>query len=213
MSEHLDFDYPLTPGLTGGVRAEAAAHRTAALRQLRLAGTGDNPQSRLAAATVHFVAALTLLISDDVDTIDTAAEVPAPPLPLPRNLRYSVTVEVLHNTNPAAATTGYTDQADELIRVYTYSDRDVADTVSDHEIAARVIGLFGAEPDSAAQQVDHRAANYFGRGNRPLTRGDVVVIDYRYYTFADIRTGLLAPIPQPRFAVPGRPLPTGTTQL
>ncbi|WP_067665647.1 hypothetical protein [Nocardia miyunensis] len=211
MSEHLDFDYPLTPILAGGVRAEAAAHRAAALRQLRLAGTGDNPQSRLAAATVHVVAALTLLISEDVDTIDTAAEVPA--LPLPRNLRYSVAVEVLHNTNPDAATTGYTDQADELIRVYTYSDRDVADTVSDHEIAARVIGLFGAEPDSAAQQVDHRAANYFGRGNRPLTRGDVVAIDYRYYAFADIRTGLLAPITQPRLAVLGRPLPTGTTQL
>ncbi|MGF6884955.1 hypothetical protein ABIA39_003470 [Nocardia sp. GAS34] len=209
MSDHLDFGYPLVPDPHGGLRSEVTGHRDAALRQLRLAGAGDDAASRLSAATVHALTALTLLIADDLEPSDTDATMPTPTI-MPRSSRYSVTVSVFHNTNPAPASTGYAAHGDEVIEVYGYSDRDVPDSVSDRDIVGRVIGLFGSQADPVAYGADHRVANYLDRGNRALACGDVIAVDHRYYTLT--ATGL-APIGHPHMAVPGLPLPTGTTQL
>jgi len=211
VSEHLDFDYPLTPDGHDNLLAEVSGHRDAALRQLRLAGATNDPQPRLSAATVHALTALTLLIADDIEPSGTDTDAVVPPrASTPLSLRYSVPVSVFHNLHPATARTGYCDEDDEVVEVYAYSDRDVPDTVSDLDIAARVIGLFGTEHDLTVRAADYRVANYFERGNRTLAGGDVIAVDRRYYTLT--ATGL-TPIAQPRIAFRGLELPTGTTRL
>jgi hypothetical protein len=96
-----------------------------------------------------------------------------------------------------------------VVEVYTYVDHDVPDSMSDREILARVLEMFGADPDSA-DRADHRVANYSDRGNRRIRRGDVVSVDRRFYALTDSGT---TPIAHPRIAVTDRPTPPGTTSL
>lgn len=91
----------------------------------------------------------------------------------------AVPVRVFHNNDvPTSMLDGY-KPGHTVTEVYLY----VEDPHDDHVLLDRAFDLLSIGRDPEYGTPDERAVEYRGRGNRPLSVGDVVAIDDRFYAF------------------------------
>lgn len=91
----------------------------------------------------------------------------------------AVWIRVFHNNNaPTSITNGY-EPGQAVTEVFTY----VEDSVDDRVLLGRAFDLFHIGHDPEFGTPDGQAVEYRDRGNRPLSVGDVVAINDRFYTF------------------------------
>ncbi|ASR39975.1 hypothetical protein BAY61_32360 (plasmid) [Prauserella marina] len=109
-------------------------------------------------------------------------------------------VRVFHNTRHSAMGFGYVD-TDSFVEVYAYDEPVVEPDTSDEQIAERAFTLFNIGDDPDYGEPDHRAVEYCDRRNRPLSKGDALAIDGRFYVCA---ANGWTPIAMPQLTVAGQ---------